>query len=191
MNRNPFHSAYLWAGLLCAGCTSGNWLVFGILTTAGTAAIAAEPGPACAPVMRAMAKTLAADHSAVTQAGDHSSTGITASGVNYMQIGGKWMLSPLSPQDNQKRSDENLRNAKVYTCQAMPDSTLDGVAVANYRMHTESTDAVVESTLAIAKSTGLALLVENVIDMGGGTKNHYSTRYSYTGIHAPAVQGSK
>ena len=176
MYRTPFHSAYLWAGLLCAACT---------------AAIAAEPGPACAPVLKAMAKTLTADHSAVTQAAGQSGTGVTANGVNYMQIGGKWMVSPLSPQDNQKRSDENLRNAKVYTCQAMPDSTVDGVAVANYRMHTESDDAVVDSTLSIIKSTGLALQVENVIDGGNGTKNHYSTRYSYAGIHAPTVQGSK
>jgi hypothetical protein len=167
------------------------WLALGILTMNGTPALAAEPGPTCAPVLKAMARTLVADHSAVTQAGDHSGTGITASGVNYMQIGGKWMVSPLSPQDNQKRSDENLRNAKVYTCQALPDSTVDGVAVANYRMRTESDDAVVDSTLSIIKSTGLALQVENTVDAGGGTKNHYSTRYSYTGIHAPAVQASK
>jgi hypothetical protein len=154
------------------------WLALGILTMNGTPALAAEPGPTCAPVLKAMARTLVADHSAVTQAGDHSGSGITASGVNYMQIGGKWMVSPLSPQDNQKRSDENLRNAKVYTCQALPDST-------------ESDDAVVDSTLSIIKSTGLALQVENTVDAGGGTKNHYSTRYSYTGIHAPAVQASK
>ena len=96
--------------------------------------------------------------------------------------------SPLSPQDNQKRSDENLRNAKTYTCQALPDSMIDGVTAANYRTHSEGDDAVVDSTVSIAKNTGLALRVENDVDIGGGNKTHYITRYSYTGIQAPATQ---
>jgi hypothetical protein len=167
------------------------WLALGILTITVAPVLAAEPGPACAPVLKAMAKTLTTDHSAVTQDGTRTITGITAGGVNYMQIGGTWKVSPLTPQDNQKRSEENLHNAKGYTCQALPDSTLDGVGVVTYRTRTENADAVVDSTVSIAKNTGLALQVENNIDSGGGTKMHYTTRYSYTGIHAPAVQGSK
>jgi hypothetical protein len=164
------------------------WLVLGIWAINATTTFAAEPGASCAPILKAMTKTLVADHSTLSQEGDRTSSGITAGGVNYLQIGGTWKVSPLSPQDNQKRSQENLRNAKSYTCQALADSMLDGVAVANYRTHTESEDGVVDSSIAIAKSTGLALRVENTMDMGGGTKAHYITRYGYTGIQAPPVK---
>ena len=163
-------------------------LVPGIWAITVMSAVSAEPGPACAPILKAMAKTLLADHSAITQEGDRTSTGITAGGINYLQIGGTWKASPLSPQDNQKRSDENLRNAKTYTCQALADSVIDSVTVANYRTRTETEDAMVDSTVSIAKSTGLALRVENTIDTGGGTKTHYITRYSYTGIQAPTIK---
>jgi hypothetical protein len=135
-----------------------------------------------------MTRTLQTDHSATTQTGDRTSAGITAGGVDYLKIGDTWRVSPLSPQDNQTRSDENLRNARSYTCQALPDSTIDGAAVANYRTRTEGQDAVVDSTVSIAKSTGLALRVENVVDMGDGAKRHYTTQYSYTGIQAPAAR---
>jgi hypothetical protein len=135
-----------------------------------------------------MAKTLQADHSTTTQTGNATVSGITAGGVNYLQVGGAWRVSPLSPQDNQKRSDDNLRAAKSVTCQALPDSTIDGQEVANYKTHTEGQEAVVESTVSIAKSTGLALRVENAMAIDSGPMNRYTTRYSYTGIHAPAVQ---
>lgn len=164
------------------------WLVLGIWASTCTPAGSAEPGIDCTPVLKAMAKTLQTDHSAITQSGGRTSTGITAGGVDYLQIGGAWKVSPLSPQDNQKRSDENLRNAKTYTCQALPDSMIDGVTAANYRTRTESDDAVVDSTVSIAKRTGLALRVENDTDTGGGNRRHYITKYSYTGIQAPAAQ---
>ncbi len=164
------------------------WLVLGIWAITVIPAVSAEPGPACTPILKAMAKTLLADHSAIAQEGDRTSTGITAGGINYLQIAGAWKASPLYPQDNQNRSDENLRNAKTYTCQALPDSVIDGVTVANYRTRTETEDAVVDSAVAIAKSTGLALRVENTIDTGGGTKMHYITRYGYTGIQAPTIK---
>lgn len=166
----------------------GIWLIPVIWAATGTPVISAEPGAGCAPVLKAMAKTLQADHSTISQNGTDISSGITAGGVNYLQVRGAWKVSPLTPQDNQKRSDENLRNAKSYTCQALSDSIVDGVAAANYRAHTESEDAVVDTTISIAKGTGLAIRVENSMDTGGGTKAHYVTRYSYSGIHAPAVQ---
>jgi hypothetical protein len=163
---------------------------FAILIAAAAAnvtASAAEPGAACAPILKAMAKTLIADHAAVTQGNGRTSNGITAGGVSYLQIEGAWKLSPLTPKDNQARSDENLKNAKSYACQSLPDSTIDGVAVANYRARTETEDAVVETTIAISKASGLAIQVDNNL-VGDGNKSHYSTHYTYTGIHAPSVQ---
>jgi hypothetical protein len=156
------------------------------ITTAG--ATAAEPGPVCAPILKAMAKTLLADHASLTQSNGKSMNGITAGGVNYLQIDNVWKVSPLSPKDNQSRSDENLRNAKVYTCEPLPDSSIDGVSVANYRTRTETEDAVVESKIAISKTSGLAIQVDNDLTSDGSSKSHYSTRYSYSGVHAPSVQ---
>ncbi|MEO7207580.1 MAG: hypothetical protein ABI145_12515 [Steroidobacteraceae bacterium] len=95
---------------------------------------------------------------------------------------------PLSPRDNQARSDENLRNAKAYVCQSLPDGSIDGVTVTNYRTRTEIEGAVVESKISISKSSGLAIEVDNNLDAGGNKKTYYSTRYTYTGIHAPTIQ---
>lgn len=158
-----------------------------ILGSATVAATAAEPGPACAPIMKAMAKTLVADHATVTQMEGRISNGITAGGVNYLQIDNVWKVSPLSPKDNQARSEENLRNAKAYSCQSLPDGSIDGVAVAIYRTRTETEDAVVESKISISKASGLAIEVENDL-AGDSKKSHYSTRYSYSGVHAPIMQ---
>lgn len=163
-------------------------LSLAIFGAATSTALAAEPGPACAPVLRAMAKTLVADHTSLTQSGGRTLNGITAGGVNYLQIDNVWKVSPLSPQENQARSDENLRNAKTYVCQALPDSSIDGVAVANYRTRTETEDAVVESTISISKASGLAIEVINELASDPGNKSHYSTHYAYTGVHAPSVQ---
>jgi hypothetical protein len=162
--------------------------ILAILGTATGSAAAAELSPACAPILRAMAKTLVVDHATVTQSGGRTTNGITAGGVNYLQIDNVWKLSPLTPRDNQTRSDENLRNAKSYTCQSLPDSSIDGVAVANYRTHTESEQAAVDSKISISKASGLAIEVVNDLDAGDGIKSQYSTRYSYTAIRAPTVQ---
>jgi hypothetical protein len=159
-----------------------------ILAVTTTAAAAAEPGPACAPVLKAMAKTLQVDHATLTQSNGRRTNGITAGGVSYLQIDNVWRLSPLSPRDNQARSDENLRNAKAYVCQSLPDSSIDGVTVANYRTRTETEDAVVESKISISKQSGLAIEVDNELSAGEGNKSHFSTRYTYAGIHAPSVQ---
>jgi hypothetical protein len=159
-----------------------------ILGAATATAVAAEPGPVCTPILKAMAKTLQADHVSLTQSNGQSMNGITAGGVNYLQIENVWKVSPLSPKDNQSRSDENLRNAKTYVCESLSDSVVDGVPVANYRTRTETEDVVVESRIAISKVSGLAIEVDNVLASGGSSKSHYSTRYSYSGVHAPSVQ---
>ena len=135
-----------------------------------------------------MTKTLKADHATLTQSDGHAINGITAGGVNYLQIDNVWKVSPLTPQENQARSEQNLRNAKSYVCQSLPDSSIDGVTVANYRTLTETEDAVVESKISISKASGLAVQVENDLNAGGIKKSHYTTRYSYDGVHAPSIR---
>lgn len=161
---------------------------FAIFGASIATATAAEPAPACAPILSAMAKTLQADHATLTLNAGRTTNGITAGGVNYLQVDNAWIVSPLSPHENQARSDENLRNAKTYTCQSLPDGTTDGIATANYRTRTATEDAIVESRIAISKASGLVIEVDNDIDSGDGGKSHYTTHYTYTGIHAPSVR---
>jgi hypothetical protein len=82
-----------------------------ILGAATATAVAAEPGPACAPILKAMAKTLQADHASLTQSNGQSLNGITAGGVNYLQIETVWKVSPLSPKDNQCRG--RIKNCHI------------------------------------------------------------------------------
>jgi hypothetical protein len=156
--------------------------IFGMAT-----ATAAVPGPGCAPILSAMAKTLQVDHATVTQSNGQTTHGMTAGGVNYLQIDNAWKVGPFSAKDNQIRSDENLRNAQSYTCQSMPDTKVDGVAVANYRTRTESDGTVVESKISISKASGLAIQVENDLASGDSIKSHYVTHYSYTEILSPPI----
>jgi hypothetical protein len=57
----------------------------------------------------------------------------------------------------------------------MPDSNVDGVAVANYRTRTESDGTVVESKISISKASGPAIQVENHLAFGDSIKSHYVT----------------
>jgi hypothetical protein len=127
-----------------------------------------------------------ADHATLTHSDGRTLNGITAGGVNYLLIDGTWKTSSFSPKDNQAQSDENLKNAKSYVCQTLPDGNVDGVAVANYHTRTETDDEVVESKVAISKASGMAILVEN--SLAGENKSHYITHYTYIGIHVPSVQ---
>ena len=162
--------------------------VFLAILTAATTVHAAEPGPACAPLLQAMAKTLQSDHVTATISDGETHNGITAGGVNYLQVAGAWRVSGLSPRDNQQRMAENLRNAKSYTCQQLPDSSLEGAAVLKFRTLTETDDAVTESIVSILKSSGLAVAVENTTSQRNRPKTHYVTKYSYTAVRAPAIQ---
>jgi hypothetical protein len=162
--------------------------VLAMLVAAATAVPAAEPGPACAPVLKAMTRTLETDHATVSTSNGETNNGITAGGVNYLQVGGAWRMSGLPPRDNQQRFAQNLRNAKFFTCQPLPDSTLEGAPVFSYRTITETDDAVTESTVSLLKSSGLAVAVENTTTERNGPKSHYVTKYSYTGIRAPTIQ---
>jgi hypothetical protein len=99
-----------------SGLISLSTLAVLIVAAAATVtAVAAQPSPACAPVLKAMAKTQVADHASVTQGKNQTLNGITAGGVNYLQIDGKWIASPISPKDNQERSDENLKKRHLQS----------------------------------------------------------------------------
>jgi hypothetical protein len=160
-------------------------LIFTAFVLMSTTAFAAALSPACEPVVAAMEKTLQTDHAMTTVSGAQTIQGITVDGVTYLQAGGAWTKSPISVKEMIDRSRENLTSAREYACKPMPDSSVGGVAVANYATHTVTEDVVVDGTVAIDKRTGLAVRVENGIKISGGRGNHYATQYTYGGIKPP------
>lgn len=147
-------------------------------------AFSAELPAACKPLMAAMEKSVRADHSTTTQTGKEIVTGITAGGANYIQMGGKWRKSPMTAAQNIQRSQENLRNAKVYTCQPAGELMVDGTPGTKYLAHTESDFGTVDSVIVVGKGNSLVLQVENITKFDGRA-NHYVTKYTYGSIKAP------
>jgi len=144
--------------------------------------IGAELSAACKPLLAAMEKTLQTDHATVTTRGTQTVHGVTAGGISYLQFGGVWKKSPMTPQENIQQSRENLKNAKSYACKPLPDSMVGDGAVANFATHTDGEAAVIDNTISIDKRTGLAVTV--VTDMKEGNM-HLVTQYSYGSIKPP------
>ena len=90
----------------------------------------------CKPVFDAMEKTLLSNHTTVTTRGSETLRGVTVDDTMYLQINGAWRKSSFTPKDNIEQSRGNLKDAKAYTCKALPDAVVDGVAVANFATHT-------------------------------------------------------
>ena len=158
-----------------------NLLLVPVLAVVSATAAGAQLSAACKPVFAAMEKTVQTDHGTTSTRSGQTIHGITAGGVNYLQIGDVWRKSRLSAQDNIERSRENLKDAKEYTCKPLPDSNVGGVAVANYATHTVG-DVVIDNTISIDKRTGMAVTVTSDFKEDG---THVVTQYTYGGIKAP------
>ena len=143
----------------------------------------AELSGDCKPVAAAMEKSVQADHATTTTRGADTMQGITVGGAIYVQARGAWHKSPMTVQDNLAMSRENLKDAKEYSCKALPDSVVDGIPAANYATHTVNGDTVVDSRIAIAKATGLAVSVEN--RLSGDANAVMVTHYRYGNVKAP------
>jgi hypothetical protein len=155
-----------------------------VLTLTVCAGPAYAQGPAaCKPVSAAMTKLFTTDHADTTTSSGTTSQAITAGGVIYVQVKGVWRKSPMTAQDMSKQEEENIRDAKAYTCQAQPDDA--GAAV--YKTHSESDAGVSDGKIWISKATGLPVKTEGDL-LAAGQKIHMSTVYAYTNIHAPIVK---
>ncbi|MEO8848823.1 MAG: hypothetical protein ABI440_09385 [Casimicrobiaceae bacterium] len=145
----------------------------------------ADLSVACKPVLASMEKTIAIDHATTTTAGTETVKGVTVGGSMYFQSRGTWRKSPMTAQAAIAQSRENLKNAKEYSCTPLPDSVVDGVAVANFATHMVSDDATNDGAVAIDTRSGLAIRVENNLKTGAANAPHYVTQYTYGGIKAP------
>jgi len=155
-----------------------------LASAASAASGAAELGADCKPPFSAMEKSLQADHTTVTTHGGDTMRGVTLGGQTWLQVHGAWRKSPVTPQQNIAMTRENLKDAKQFSCKALPDAVVDGTPVAVYATHTVSgDDDVMDSRVAVARSTGLVVSVEN--RQGGEATASLVTRYAYGNVKAP------
>lgn len=149
----------------------------------------AQISPACKPVLDAEIKLATAPHHAVSTESDSKTIieMITADGANYVKTRGAWRKSPMTPQDNVAREQENIKNAKVYNCSRLPDDNVDGMPTFVYKAHSETPDVGSgDAQIWLSKATGLPLRTEE--DVNTGTNRHLSIKYDYANIHAPVVK---
>lgn len=106
----------------------------------------------------------------------------------YVKVRGRWMKSPVTPQDMADQQEAHIRDAKVYTCQALPDDTVDGERAAVYKTHTENDDiGTRDAEIWISRSSGLILRTEADVPSASG-RRHESDRFDYANIQAPVVK---
>lgn len=109
---------------------------------------------------------------------------IFANGAIYVLMKGKWIHSPMTPQDMHKQEEENIRDSKS-TCRHVRDEMVNGEAAALYTGHGENDGIKSDFQTWISKSKGLPLKTEEDIDTGYGDKRHMSIRYEYSNVRPP------
>jgi len=162
------------------------------LSALGGAARAQAQGD-CKAVYDADDKMLATNHHAFAthaSAGGKSETTEAAmiGGVSYVQIKGVWRKSPLTLEQLREQKAENRKNAKVVSCRYLRDEVVEGETARVFSAHSETEDEKSDVTVWISRNRGLPLRQEQDVDLGdAGGKTHYSVRYDYNNVSAPAV----
>ncbi|HEY6356623.1 MAG TPA: hypothetical protein VIX35_00180 [Vicinamibacterales bacterium] len=159
--------------------TAATWLV-AVPASAQTAA-------ACQPVFDGMTKqAVTSNHTYVTMTGGSTMTteSITASGVMYIQVNGKWMRSPTSPSDLQQQQQQNQKKMMTTSCQRLPDETVNGTGAMVFHVQNKGAASTSDGKVWLAKGTGLPIRGEEDV-LRGSTKTHVSTRFEYTNVQPP------
>jgi hypothetical protein len=150
----------------------------------------AQISPTCKPVLDAYIKVTTTPHHAVSTENDGKAVTemITFDGANYLKTRGVWKKSPLTPQDNLTRQQDNIKRAKVYTCSRLPDESVDSVPAFVYKAHIETRDVgSSDAQVWLSKGSGLPLRTEDDFNITG-TNRHFSNKYDYANIKAPVVK---
>lgn len=165
-------------------------LVFGALGVFVWSDSAAAQAAACKPVTDAMLKMVTTPHHTVSSDGFQiTGEAIGVDNTTYVRIRGVWRRSPMTPQDQLKQEQENIANAKVYTCSKLRSETVDGIAAVVYKVHSETPDVgTADGTVWIAPSLGLPVKTDEDFTPAGGSKVHHAVTWDYTNIAAPVVK---
>lgn len=161
-------------------------LTLALCGAAGVGRAAAQT-PACKPVTDAMLKAVTTPHHASDGSQKHET--IVADNTLYVLIRGQWRKSPLTPQEQLKQEQDNIRSAKVYACTALRSETVNGVAAVAYKVHSETPDVGTSDGIVwIAPSLGLPVKTEEDITPLAGPRMHIAIVWDYKDIHAPVVK---
>ncbi|HZR66713.1 MAG TPA: hypothetical protein VFA85_16345 [Terriglobales bacterium] len=155
-------------------------------------AVPASAAESCQPVYNALTKILTTpSHSYSTQTAplvngeQRKGETIYVQGKTYMLVRGKWMLSPVAPNDVLEQELENEKQGKS-TCQFIRNESVNGEAAAVYSMRRETDAAKEDGQIWISKASGLALRKEVDMEYGGKMgKMHLIARYEYTNVKPP------
>lgn len=167
------------------------WL--GAAVVAAGSAYAADP--ACKFVADANTKIYSipthiysAETSAATGGKPRNSELVYLNDKTYIQVAGKWRISPQTPQKMiEVRKETEAEEEKTMTCKAVRDELVNGEASTLYTAHQQNPDEKSDSQIWISKSRGVPLKLEMDMDVGGAAgKSHRTMRYEYTNVQAPA-----
>ena len=165
-------------------------LILAVCSALGASRPAAAQTAACKPVTDAMLKMVTTPHHTVSTDGSQT-TGETIGidNTSYVRIRGAWRKSPMTPQDQLQQEQENIRNAKVYTCTKLRSETVNGIASVVYKVHSETPDVgTADGTVWIAPSLGLPVKTDEDFTPVGGSKVHHAIVWDYADIRAPVVK---
>ena len=154
--------------------------------------VTARAADACQPIYTAFTKIVTTpSHSYSIQTAplvngqQRSVEVIYVQGKTYMLARGKWMISPVTPNDVLEQEEENEKQGKG-ACQFLRNESVNGEAAAVYSMRRETDIASEDGLIWISKTSGLALRKE--VDLAHGEKQakmHLSARYEYSNVKAP------
>ena len=111
---------------------------------------------------------------------------ILAGGVRYIKVYDRWKKSSMSRQKMEEQEKKSRQNAKEYSCSVLRNESVQGEISTVYSTHSKNEFSTADAEIWISKSKGLILREEEDLEVGGGT-SHFSIRYEYGNVHAPAV----
>ena len=145
------------------------------------------PGP-CKAVFEAMlAETTTPHHAMTTKNGAPMGESIATADAMYVKVKGVWKKSPMTPKAMLQQQQENIRDATVASCKALPDDVVDGQPATVYQTHYEQKDLVPsDAKVWISKTSGLPLRTD--VSLQAGEKTSVVTQFDYDHITAPPLK---
>lgn len=159
-------------------------LLIASVLLAGIDAVPARAANACDAIYNAGIKSVQTPHHVYTTATMHGGKPQTGEAifdgkVEYLQLNGKWMRSPISHQDMLDVAQNKLKT-HPDTCTFVGNQTVDGQAVSMYKTH--NNEMGTNQTVRILKSNGL--MQSGSLSLPDGSV--VEARYEYDHVHAPA-----
>ena len=150
---------------------------------------AAQTSAGCKPLSDAMLKATTTPHHMQSTQSSRPEPGesIMTGDAFYFKYQGAWRKSPMTPADQRKQEEENIKTAKVYTCQLLRTEAVNGVQTVVYKVHTENDTSKADGLVWVAPSLGLPVRSEQDID-AMGPRMHLVTTWDYVNIKAPIVK---